>query len=118
MLKQLKPAVLMLLLMTVVSGLVYPLLTTGIAQLVFPRQANGSLIEQGDKIVGSELIGQQFTEPRYFWSRLSATGTYPYNPSASGGSNLGPLNPALADNAKARIDALSKANQDAGLQPT
>jgi K+-transporting ATPase ATPase C chain len=116
--KQLKPAILMLLVMTLLTGLVYPMLTTGVAQLVFPYQANGSLIEQNGKLVGSALIGQQFTETRYFWGRLSATGTYPYNASASGGSNLGPLNPALADNAKARIEALAKADQDAGLKQT
>ena len=116
MFKQLKPAILMLLLMTVVTGLIYPFLTAGVAQLAFPREANGSLIEQQGKIVGSTLIGQQFTEPKYFWSRLSAAGTYPYNASASGGSNFGPLNPALADASKARIDALVKADQDAGLK--
>jgi len=116
--KQLKPAILMLLVMTVLTGLVYPLLTTGVAKLVFPFQANGSLIEKDGKLVGSALIGQQFTEPRYFWGRLSATGTYPYNASASGGSNFGPLNPALADSAKARIEALTKAEQDVGIQQT
>lgn len=115
MMKQLKPATLMLLLMTVVTGLMYPLLVTGVAQLVFPREANGSLIEKDGKLVGSALIGQQFTEPRYFWGRLSGAGTYPYNASASGGTNLGPLNPAVADAAKARIDALKKAEQDAGV---
>jgi K+-transporting ATPase ATPase C chain len=118
MFKQLKPAILMLLLMTVVTGLIYPFLTTGAAQLLFPHQANGSLIEQNGKVVGSALIGQQFTEPKYFWGRLSGSGTYPYNASASGGSNLGPLNPALADNAKARIDALAKAEQDSGIKQT
>ncbi len=114
--KQLKPAILMLLVMTMLTGLVYPLLTTGVAQLVFPYQANGSLIEQNGKLVGSALIGQQFTGPRYFWGRLSATGTYPYNATASGGTNFGPLNPAVADNAKARIEALGKAEQDAGIK--
>jgi potassium-transporting ATPase KdpC subunit len=118
MMKQLKPAILMLLLLTAVTGLVYPLLTTGVAQLLFPHQANGSLIEQNGKVVGSALIGQQFTEPKYFWGRLSGAGTYPYNASASGGSNLGPLNPALADNAKARMDTLAKAEQDAGIKQT
>ena len=116
MFRQLKPAILMLLLMTLVTGLLYPFLTNGVAQLAFPRVANGSLIEQQGKIVGSTLIGQQFTEPKYFWGRLSAAGTYPYNASASGGSNFGPLNPALADASKARIDALVKADQDAGLK--
>ena len=116
MFRQLKPAILMLLLMTLVTGLLYPFLTNGVAQLAFPREANGSLIEQQGKIVGSTLIGQQFTEPKYFWGRLSATGTYPYNASASGGSNFGPLNPALADASKARIDALVKADQAAALK--
>jgi potassium-transporting ATPase KdpC subunit len=116
--KQLKPAILMLLVMTVLTGLVYPLLTTGVAKLVFPFQANGSLIEKDGKLVGSALIGQQFAEPRYFWGRLSATGTYPYNASASGGTNFGPLNPALADSAKARIEALTNAEQDVGIQQT
>ena len=118
MLKQLKPAILMLLLLTVITGLIYPLLTTGVAQLVFPSQANGSLIEQNGKVVGSALIGQQFTGPKYFWGRLSGAGTYPYNASASGGTNLGPLNPSLADNAKARMEALGKAEQDAGIKQT
>ncbi|MBL0124059.1 MAG: potassium-transporting ATPase subunit KdpC [Betaproteobacteria bacterium] len=116
--KQLKPAILMLLVMTVLTGLVYPLLTTGVAQLVFPYQANGSLIEKDGKLVGSALIGQQFTDSKYFWGRLSGTGTYPYNASASGGTNLGPLNPALADNVKARIEALGKADQEAGVKQT
>ncbi|MEP7154746.1 MAG: potassium-transporting ATPase subunit KdpC [Betaproteobacteria bacterium] len=114
--KQLKPAVLMLLLFTVITGLMYPLLTTGIAQLLFSSEARGSLIEHNGKVVGSALIGQQFTEAKYFWGRLSATGTYAYNAAASGGSNVGPLNPALADSAKARIDALAKADQEAGLK--
>ncbi|MBC7622063.1 MAG: potassium-transporting ATPase subunit KdpC [Aeromicrobium sp.] len=118
MFKQIKPAVLMLLLMTVITGLIYPMLTTGVAQLVFPSQANGSLIEQNGKLIGSALIGQQFTEPKYFWGRLSGTGTYPYNASASGGTNLGPLNPVLADNAKARVEALGKGDQDAGIKQT
>ena len=99
-----------LLIFTVLTGLVYPLVVTGIAQLVFPRQANGSLIVQNGQIVGSSLIGQQFTEPKYFWGRLSATGPYPYNASASAGSNLGPTNPALLDNVKARIAALQAAD--------
>jgi len=83
---------------------------TGIAQLVFPHQANGSLIVVNGKTVGSSLIGQQFTDPSYFWGRLSATGPYPYNASASSGSNLGPTNPALLDEAKARIAALKAAD--------
>jgi len=97
MLKELKPALLMLALLTVLTGGIYPLLVTGIAQLVFPHQANGSLIEQNGKVVGSELIGQPFSDPKYFWGRPSATSPVPYNADASTGSNLGPLNPALEE---------------------
>ena len=107
---QIRPALMALLIFTVLTGLVYPLLVTGIAQLVFPHQANGSLIVVNGKTVGSSLIGQQFTDPKYFWGRLSATGPYPYNASASSGSNLGPTNPALLDEAKARIAALQAAD--------
>ncbi len=112
MFKQIKPAVLMLLFVTIVTGLVYPMLTTALAQLLFPARANGSLIERDGKVVGSRLIGQNFTEPKYFWGRLSATAPFAYNASASGGSNLGPLNPALESAARARLDALAKV--DAG----
>ena len=105
-----------LLIFTVLTGLVYPLVVTGVAQLVFPAQANGSLITVNGKTVGSTLIGQQFTNPSYFWGRLSATGPYPYNAAASSGSNLGPSNPALLDEAKARI-ALLKAADPANTQP-
>jgi K+-transporting ATPase ATPase C chain len=90
--------------------LIYPLLTTGIAQVVFPQQANGSLIVQAGQVVGSSLIGQPFDDPKYFWSRLSATGPFPYNAAASSGSNLGPLNPALFEMVQARIDALNAAD--------
>jgi K+-transporting ATPase ATPase C chain len=83
---------------------------TGLAQLLFPHAANGSIVTMNGKPVGSELIGQQFTAPKYFWGRLSATGPYPYNAAASSGSNLGPLNPALTDAAKARIEALKAAD--------
>jgi len=107
---QIRPALMALLIFTVLTGLVYPLVVTGIAQLVFPHQANGSLIVVNGKTVGSSLIGQQFTDPKYFWGRLSATGPYPYNASASSGSNLGPTNPALLDEAKARIAALKAAD--------
>ncbi len=109
-LNQLRPAVLVLLMMTVLTGLIYPAVVTGIAQVVFPSQANGSLITVGGKTVGSALIGQPFDDPKYFWGRLSATSPYPYNAAASSGSNLGPTNPALADEVKARIDALQAAD--------
>ena len=107
---QIRPALMALLIFTVLTGLLYPLVVTGIAQLVFPHQANGSLIVQNGQIVGSTLIGQQFTDPKYFWGRLSATGPYPYNAAASSGSNLGPTNPALLDEVKARIAALQAAD--------
>jgi len=107
---QIRPALMALLIFTVLTGLLYPLVVTGIAQLVFPRQANGSLIVQNGQIVGSTLIGQQFTDPKYFWGRLSATGPFPYNAASSSGSNLGPTNPALMDEVKARIAALKVAD--------
>ena len=90
----------------VVTGVIYPLLVTGIAQTLFPHRANGSLILRNGRAVGSELIGQSFSSPRYFWSRLSATSPVPYNGAGSGGSNLGPLNPALIDNVKKRMESL------------
>jgi K+-transporting ATPase ATPase C chain len=110
MLKELKPALLMLVVMTVITGALYPLVVTGIAQIVFPRQANGSLIERDGKAVGSELIGQPFGAPKYFWSRPSATSPYPYNAAASSGSNQGPLNPALTEAVAGRIKALRDAD--------
>jgi K+-transporting ATPase ATPase C chain len=110
MFAQLKPAIVILALMTVITGLAYPLAVTGIAQLVFPHQANGSLIERNGQVIGSELIGQNFDDPGYFWGRPSATGPFAYNPAASSGSNLGPTNPALVEAAHARIDALHAAD--------
>ena len=110
MLKELKPALLMLLVLTLLTGVAYPLLVTSVAQAVFPHQANGSLIERDGKVVGSELVGQPFSDPKYFWTRPSATGPMPYNAGASSGSNQGPLNPALADAVKARIEALKAAD--------
>jgi K+-transporting ATPase ATPase C chain len=110
MLKEFKPALLMLIVMTVITGALYPLVVTGIAHVVFPRQANGSLIERDGKAVGSELIGQPFGDPKYFWSRPSATSPYPYNAAASSGSNQGPLNPALTDAVAGRIKALRDAD--------
>jgi K+-transporting ATPase ATPase C chain len=105
-------ALMMTLALTVVTGVLYPLLVTGIAQVAFPRQANGSLIVRDGKVVGSSWIGQSFTAPQYFWGRLSATSPA-YNAGASSGSNYGPLNPALADAVKARIDSLRAADPEA-----
>src|SRR5512139_3179614 len=110
MLKELKPAALMLILLTVLTGALYPALITGLAQALFPGKANGSLIRQDGKIVGSSLIGQPFSDPAHFWGRPSATGPMPDNAAASSGSNLGPLNPALKDAVVARIDALKAAD--------
>jgi len=107
-----KDAFLMLVVLTILTGVIYPLIVTGIAKGVFPAQANGSLIERDGKVVGSALIGQPFSDPKYFWSRPSATSPMPYNAGASSGSNQGPLNPALADAVKARIEALQKADPD------
>ncbi|OOG55729.1 potassium-transporting ATPase subunit C [Rhodanobacter sp. B05] len=104
--KLLRQSFVLLLLMTVITGVLYPLAATGLAQLIFPRQANGSLIVQDGKPVGSVLIGQSFTDPKYFWGRPSATTPNPYNASASSGSNLGPTNPALTDTVRQRIAAL------------
>ena len=108
---QLRPAIVSLALLILVTGVAYPLVVTGVAQVVFHRQANGSLIEQDGKVVGSELIGQAFDDPGYFWGRPSATGPFPYNAAASSGSNLGPSNEALTDAVQARIDALAAADQ-------
>jgi len=104
MTSQLRPAFFMLLIFTVITGVIYPLAVTGIAQVLFPHQANGSLIvTKNGKTVGSELIGQQFNDPKYFWGRPSAAG---YNAAASSGSNYGPMNTALIDSVQARINAL------------
>ena len=106
----LRPALTLFVVLSLITVLLYPLAVTGVAQTAFPHQANGSLITRGGKAVGSELIGQSFTEPGHFWGRPSATAPMPYNASASGGSNLGPTNPALADAVKARIEALRAAD--------
>lgn len=108
--EQLKPALMVFLMLTVLTGLVYPLSVTGLSQLLFPHQANGSLIVRDGKTIGSELIGQQFDVPHYFWGRPSATSPFPYNAAASSGSNLGPTNPALAEAVKARVEALRAAD--------
>jgi len=105
-----REALLVLIALTIVTGVVYPLLVTGIAQLTMKRAAEGSLIDRDGKAVGSALIGQPFSDPKYFWGRPSATSPMPYNAGASSGSNQGPLNPALADAVKGRIEALRAAD--------
>lgn len=116
MFAQIRPAIVILVIFTLITGVIYPLVVTGIAQAVFPHQANGSLIVQNGKPLGSELIGQSFDDPKYFWGRLSATGTFPYNAfnaqslTGSSGSNYGPSNPALIEAVKARIAALKAAD--------
>lgn len=105
-----RPAASLFAVLTVVTGVVYPLAVTGVARAAFPRQAAGSLVVQDGRTLGSTLIGQHFTDPRYFWGRPSATSPMAYNAQGSGGSNLGPLNPALTDAVKARVDALRAAD--------
>lgn len=105
-------ALTLLVLMTLITGVLYPLAATGLAQLIFPHQANGSLIVKEGKPVGSSLIGQSFTDAKYFWGRPSATTPQAYNGVSSGGSNLGPTNPALTDAVKQRIAALQAADPD------
>ncbi|HWG10038.1 MAG TPA: potassium-transporting ATPase subunit KdpC [Rhodanobacteraceae bacterium] len=106
MLSLLRPAIVLFLLLSAITGLLYPLATMGVAQLAFPHQANGSMVVHGDKTIGSALIGQNFDAPEYFRGRPSATSPMPYNANASTGSNLGPSNPALVDVVKQRIAAL------------
>jgi K+-transporting ATPase ATPase C chain len=103
-------ALTLLVVMTVITGLIYPMVATGLAQVLFPHQANGSLIERDGKPIGSELIGQNFDDPKYFWGRPSATTPQPNNGTASNGSNQGPSNTALRDAVQQRIDALRKAD--------
>ncbi len=107
MIKHFKPAIILFVLLSVLTGVIYPAMVTGLAQLLFPSQANGSLMTNNNgKITGSSLIGQPFSSPGYFWGRPSATTPFPYNAGASSGSNLGPTNPALVDAIKARIQVL------------
>ena len=106
----LRPALTVFVLLSALTGIPYPLAVTGVAQAVFPDQARGSLVIQGDPAIGSTLIGQNFSDPKHFWGRPSATAPQPYNATASGGSNQGPLNPALADAVKARVEALRAAD--------
>ena len=101
-----RPVLVLFILMTVITGVIYPIVVTAIGHAAFGHQANGSMLEKDGKVAGSALIGQQFDAPYYFWGRLSATSPQPYNGLASGASNLGPLNPALTDGIKSRIDAL------------
>jgi potassium-transporting ATPase KdpC subunit len=108
MLRQLRPAIVIFLLLTVLTGIVYPAVVTLIAQAIFPHSANGSVIEQNGKPVGSKLIGQSFDAPQYFWGRPSATDKVAYNAASSGGSNLGPTNPDLLKLIKERIEAICK----------
>lgn len=113
LLKQsIRPAVVLFILLSIITGVAYPLATTALGKWLLPKQANGSLIEHDGKLVGSSLIGQNFTEPQYFWGRPSATGPYPNNAAASSGSNQGPLNPALAEAVKSRVNALKVADPD------
>jgi potassium-transporting ATPase KdpC subunit len=114
--RQLLTALIMLGVFTALTGILYPTVMTGISQSIFNRRANGSMIESNGTSAGSELIGQSFSDPKYFWGRLSATSPFPYNATASSGSNLGTLNPALYDAVQARIDAL-KAVDPGNTQP-
>lgn len=109
---QARTAISLFIMMTLLTGVVYPLLTTGLAQILFPYQAGGSIIKQGDRKIASQLIGQEFKSPRYFWGRPSATTPAGYNASSSTGSNLGPSNPDLRKSIDARVAALRSADPD------
>lgn len=115
---QLRPAILLFVLLSVLCGVLYPLLVSGFAGLLFPARAAGSLVEVHGKTVGSSLIGQAFSSPRYFWSRPSATAPMPNNAAGSSGANQGPTNPALADAVRARIAALHAAETATGIAPS
>lgn len=115
---QLRPATLLFALLSIVCGVIYPLVVCGIASVLFPAKANGSMVEANGKLLGSTLIGQSFSSPQYFWGRPSATAPMPNNAAGSGGSNLGPLNPALGDAVKGRIEALHAAETAVGLAPS
>jgi K+-transporting ATPase ATPase C chain len=107
-----RPALVLFATLSVLAGLAYPMLITGLARVLFPEPAGGSLIRVGDRVLGSTLIGQPFADPGHFWSRPSATGPVAYNAAASSGSNQGPLNPALADAVRTRIEALRAADPE------
>jgi potassium-transporting ATPase KdpC subunit len=115
-LKSARTAMIMIALFTLITGVVYPLIVTGVAQVVFPGKANGSLLKKDGRVIGSELIGQPFSDPKYFWSRPSATSPFAYNAASSTGSNYGPLNPALLDGAKKRTQDLRSADSS-NMQP-
>jgi K+-transporting ATPase ATPase C chain len=110
--QMLRPLTVLFMLLTALTGVVYPLIVTGIGRIAFPDQASGSLVVRDHKVVGSSLISQSFQDPKYFWGRLSATTPMPNNASASGGSNFGPTNPALLDAVRTRIAALKVADPD------
>jgi K+-transporting ATPase ATPase C chain len=116
MLKMIRTVIVSLFVFTILTGVLYPLVVTGIAQLIFPDQANGSLLVKDGKPAGSSLIGQPFDDPKYFWGRLSATSPFPYNSTTSSGSNLAETNPDLVKNVQGRIDALKAADPEAGKQ--
>jgi K+-transporting ATPase ATPase C chain len=115
--EQIRPALVVFVALTGLTGIVYPCVVTAVAQLAFHHQANGSLIYSGARAVGSEAIGQAFTQPEYFWGRLSATSPFAYNAAASSGSNYGPLHPALQAAAQARIEALRQAGSPVAPPP-
>ena len=108
--EQIKPAILIFLVLTVITGIIYPIFVTGISKALFPKEVGGSLIYRDGKAVGSSLIGQPFDDPKYLWGRISATSPAQYNASSSSGSNIGPSNPALIDEVKGRIKALQAAD--------
>jgi potassium-transporting ATPase KdpC subunit len=116
MLKMIRTVIVSLFIFTILTGVIYPLAVTGIAQLIFPDQADGSLLVKDGKPVGSSLIGQPFDDPKYFWGRLSATSPFPYNSASSSGSNLSQTNPDLVKNVQGRIDALKATDPQAGKQ--
>ncbi len=116
MLKMIRPVIVSIFIFTILTGVIYPLTVTGIAQLVFPGQAGGSLLLKDEKPAGSSLIGQPFDDPKYFWGRLSATSPFPYNAASSSGSNLAETNPDLVKNVQGRLDALKAADPQAANQ--
>jgi K+-transporting ATPase ATPase C chain len=112
MIGKLRPVIMVFIMLSILTGLIYPLIVTVVAQLAFPGKAGGSLIKKDGQLGGSELIGQPFDNPKYFWGRLSSTPDFPYNGASSSGSNLGPSNPALEEAVKARVKALKAADPE------